>query len=285
MKAWMFQGNMDRFNIDDYLLGDSQIYWTVTVPQHQRDVKIGDRVFIWRARGRSKRLAGVVAIGSVCETCKPKSQVEHPERLHEEKWKDLALEVGEVKAGLVIDSVRLTPEDGMLTMDQVKSDPVLAKMPILTVRTGSTFRLTDEQFGRLSHLWNGLNEPNDEIYNFPGKTASEGRILQRIHNLRERDPQLTAEAKRRFLAVHGGLYCQLCGFSFAKVYGSLGEGYIEAHHTRPVHRLAPGELTRIEDIIMVCSNCHRVLHLNDPEVCLVELKNLFQGRNHAGLEP
>ncbi|MZF04043.1 HNH endonuclease, partial [Bacillus anthracis] len=54
--------------------------------------------------------------------------------------------------------------------------------------------------------------------------------------------------------------CEICGFDFHKIYGELGKDFIEGHHTIPVSQLKEGEKTRIEDIIMVCSNCHRMLH-------------------------
>ncbi|WP_144467670.1 HNH endonuclease [Bacillus toyonensis] len=40
--------------------------------------------------------------------------------------------------------------------------------------------------------------------------------------------------------------------------------FIEGHHTIPVSQLKEGEKTKIEDIIMVCANCHRMLHRRKP---------------------
>ncbi|RSK73865.1 hypothetical protein EJ774_25340, partial [Pandoraea apista] len=41
---------------------------------------------------------------------------------------------------------------------------------------------------------------------------------------------------------------------------TAGEGLIDVHHTKPVHTLAEGEITRLEDLALLCSNCHRVVH-------------------------
>ncbi|WP_421989133.1 HNH endonuclease [Roseococcus sp.] len=39
-------------------------------------------------------------------------------------------------------------------------------------------------------------------------------------------------------------------------YGERGRGFIECHHTRPLHTLRPGDKTKIADLVLVCSNCH-----------------------------
>lgn len=84
--------------------------------------------------------------------------------------------------------------------------------------------------------------------------SQEGKELFRQHRVRERDSRLTAEKKKR-AAAEGELSCSVCGFSFQAVYG---ESYIECHHTVPISQ---GErITRLEDLALVCSNCHRMLH-------------------------
>jgi hypothetical protein len=51
MPNWIFQGNPDKFDVDDYLKKTNQVYWSVTGKGHQKAVSIGDPVFIWRAQG------------------------------------------------------------------------------------------------------------------------------------------------------------------------------------------------------------------------------------------
>ena len=60
--AWIFQGNPQKFDVDDYLARYPElIYWRV--PRYQSEIVVGDRVFIWRAGSES----GVVASGVVVE--------------------------------------------------------------------------------------------------------------------------------------------------------------------------------------------------------------------------
>lgn len=42
--------------------------------------------------------------------------------------------------------------------------------------------------------------------------------------------------------------------------GSGGKDFIEGHHTKLISELSDGDKTRVEDIAMLCSNCHRMVH-------------------------
>ncbi|MCB9108740.1 MAG: HNH endonuclease [Anaerolineales bacterium] len=55
-----------------------------------------------------------------------------------------------------------------------------------------------------------------------------------------------------------------------------GSGFIEAHHTIPVSDMEPGQATRVEDIALICSNCHRMLHRTRPWLSIGMLKELLK---------
>ena len=101
----------------------------------------------------------------------------------------------------------------------------------------------------------------------------EGKEVERKHKARERNQALTKKAKDLFKRKHGHLYCQICGFDFNRIYGEIGVDFIEAHHTVPV---SGGERkTKIKDIAMVCSNCHKMLHRKRPWLEMEQLKDLI----------
>jgi 5-methylcytosine-specific restriction endonuclease McrA len=76
------------------------------------------------------------------------------------------------------------------------------------------------------------------------------------HLQRERSRLLAIERKQM-----DGYKCQVCGFRFEQKYGrKLGHAFAEAHHVVPLSRLREGVRTRLEDLLTVCSNCHRMLH-------------------------
>jgi hypothetical protein len=80
---------------------------------------------------------------------------------------------------------------------------------------------------------------------------------------------------------HYGLACQACGFDFASMYGALGDGYIECHHLSPLSERPEEEWTeslcsRLEDVTILCSNCHRMVHRRQPALSIKELKEALE---------
>lgn len=88
--------------------------------------------------------------------------------------------------------------------------------------------------------------------------ASEGRAVLRMHLRRERSKALVDAFKKKLTSFA----CEACGTDMGAVYGELGQGYIEAHHRRPVSEIVPGEVTKLSDLAALCPNCHRMIHRN-----------------------
>ena len=102
----------------------------------------------------------------------------------------------------------------------------------------------------------------------------EGRKLLRTHIIRERSSFLVRKFKRSLV----NFACCICDFDFRNAYGEIGEGFIEAHHTKPISELAPGEKVNVKDLIPVCSNCHRMLHRSSPPVSWRKLRERVNSR-------
>ena len=105
--------------------------------------------------------------------------------------------------------------------------------------------------------------------------AEEGRVLTRLHRSRERSRALVEQRKQQALAQQGRLRCEACGFDFERQYGERGRGWIEAHHTQPVCTLAEGHRTKIEDLALICANCHRMIHAATPWLSMDQLRSLL----------
>ncbi len=80
----------------------------------------------------------------------------------------------------------------------------------------------------------------------------EGEVLTRLHLIRERSTDAVRRKKERVLSETGRLACEACGFDFSEVYGPLGEGFAECHHTQPLANLAGERATRLTDLAIVC---------------------------------
>ena len=133
-------------------------------------------------------------------------------------------------------------------------------------RNWPDFVVTDRRGRRV------LPDPVDEDdeSSFP-----EGQEKYRLHRYLERDSKLTRRVKVRRLKETGDLCCEACGFSFYATYGELGYTFIEAHHTTPISKLRGRRKTRISEISLVCSNCHRMLHHTPQRLSVAELRSLI----------
>jgi 5-methylcytosine-specific restriction enzyme A len=85
-------------------------------------------------------------------------------------------------------------------------------------------------------------------------STQDGFIGQITLDRYERDSKL-----RRACIDHYGPECVVCGFSFGKFYGGLGDGFIIVHHVIDAQR---NPLDPIKDLRPVCANCHAMLHLS-----------------------
>jgi 5-methylcytosine-specific restriction protein A len=120
----------------------------------------------------------------------------------------------------------------------------------------------------------GLEE--DEV--FP-----EGAVLTRLHLQRERNHRAVERKKQQVLQQTGSLSCEACGFDFEKVYDALGRGFAECHHLILLTDLPLARATKLDDLAIVCSNCHRMLHRSRPICSIPELRSLVH-RAALGIE-
>ena len=104
----------------------------------------------------------------------------------------------------------------------------------------------------------------------------EGTEKYKLHKSLERDPTLGKKAKVVRLQTTGELRCDVCNFSFFEAYGELGQGFIEAHHTVPVSSLKGKRKTKLSEIVLVCSNCHKMLHAGKVLLSIKDLKSLLK---------
>ncbi|WP_052699131.1 MrcB family domain-containing protein [Hyphomicrobium sp. 99] len=111
----------------------------------------------------------------------------------------------------------------------------------------------------------------------PKESEKQTELLEirryQMHLRIERNPRVGAEVKQ----FHGTI-CQACRFDFKIMYGAIGEGFIEAHHLRPLATLSEGETVAYNistDFAVLCANCHRMIHRLDDPSNLAGLKLLL----------
>ena len=142
--------------------------------------------------------------------------------------------------------------------------------------------ISDDEFGVLRDLlkrsvtpYYPITNKDIELLESEEDEFPEGRLLARTHKLRERNPQASIQKKKNVLKKTGTLACEVCGFDFHATYGALGYGFAECHHRVPLSELAESNTTKLEDLAIVCANCHRMLHKARPWKTIEELKKIL----------
>ena len=105
--------------------------------------------------------------------------------------------------------------------------------------------------------------------------GEEGQLLTGLHRYWERNTKLVKRKKKKVLEERQALICEACGFDFQTVYGDRGHGFIECHHTKPLSELKIGVTTKLAELALVCSNCHRMIHKQRPWLSVDELRQLI----------
>lgn len=114
----------------------------------------------------------------------------------------------------------------------------------------------------------------------------EGRVFEGWHKRRERNRALVEAKVSQEMAAHGQLRCESCGLDFERVYGDLGRGYIECHHRTPLSQSGERE-SRVDDLALLCANCHRIIHRSGrrrPMMSVDELRDLIVKRRTVELQ-
>lgn len=155
-----------------------------------------------------------------------------------------------------------------LALDESYSGKGMIATSKLDKEVFSEFKDKKEQLHKLADaIKSTATNPaiRNEILNLPediddDAKVKEGGLLYRYHLARERNTTIVKKKKEKVLKLHGKLECELCSFDFEKVYGEIGYGFIECHHKKPLYTLVEETETTLDDLMLVCSNCHRMLH-------------------------
>lgn len=111
----------------------------------------------------------------------------------------------------------------------------------------------------------------EESWYVDEKWFVEGNAKLVQHIKKERSRELVKQFKENLEDYS----CSICGFSFEETYGQLGNGFIEAHHVKPISTLTKETKMLLDDLIAVCPNCHRMLHKSNPPLSGEKLKAII----------
>lgn len=101
----------------------------------------------------------------------------------------------------------------------------------------------------------------------------EGARKTIIVNSYERDRSLR---DKKIEASNGDCSCSICGFIFEKKYGNRGKGFIHVHHLQALSEVGKTHDVKLESLILVCPNCHAMLHRFSPMLKPDKLKEIIE---------
>lgn len=100
-----------------------------------------------------------------------------------------------------------------------------------------------------SSVWNAARrKPLTQV-----ETAVEGAATE--SRSKQRNPRLRRTALARAKGV-----CEVCHVNYRAVAGGLGERCLVVHHKNQLKDIDQPVETRVEDLAVVCANCHMMIH-------------------------
>ena len=76
--------------------------------------------------------------------------------------------------------------------------------------------------------------------------------------------------------------CAACSQDFSKLFSGLGLRALQVHHINQLSTRAEPSATKVEDLAVLCANCHAMVHATPEEPMSVEnLRRLHNARNAA----
>ena len=156
-------------------------------------------------------------------------------------------------------------------------DPKWKKDSQVTLKQGKYLQECTNKLFTLLQECSEIEASNQNVNKSGSQSEyAEGKRKERETYFFARNPKLIREAKR----IHE-YKCQACGFEFKDKYGDFGKDYIECHHEnvlseRPEEEWSNEVKTSIDDIKVLCSNCHRMVHHKRPALSFNELLDLLE---------
>jgi hypothetical protein len=94
--------------------------------------------------------------------------------------------------------------------------------------------------------------------------AIEGEPRLLFHLRRERSQSIVIAKRDAVLAADGELKCEACDFVMDLTYHGLAADIFEVHHRLSLADAMTSVETRLEDLAILCANCHRAIHKLQP---------------------
>ncbi|MFJ7931519.1 HNH endonuclease [Peribacillus sp. NPDC096448] len=237
--TWIFQGNPNVFDIDNYVTNHRYIWWSLRQEHFSDTIEINDEVFLWRSDGGKQGTGGILAKAKVVGLHNDRTDDENAKAYwHTDDWENPYLAVK-----LEVLEVRL--EAGFISRLSLLEHPVLKDLFILRLRQQTNYLIPPEHANELQKLWTSSNRNiqneidlnnMENIFNYEmTKTEKEQIIKSRIGQSTFKKTLLAVEKK-----------CSLCGVS--------DERFLIASHIKPWSQSNNQERLDVNNGLLLCPN-------------------------------
>ena len=234
-------------------LPPEKIDWSCGV---RKGIPVGSRVFPHRQREEPR---GIVASGWVVRATYQATHWRPDKRRRGEPANYVDWNVDAVVPGFGDDETP-SPLQAHLVPDGPLHDDVAWNYLV-----GSGVQISDAAAQQLEELWalhvdrTVNSSPPDEDLSSTENRKNRKLIWSRSRERALRDAKIHAAVRS---SPGGHLRCEVpgCGFCFEEVYGEVGKRFAHVHHLNALSANENEVRTKLEDLAIVCANCHAMIH-------------------------
>lgn len=260
---WVMKGNPRENQWNLILIPGEEATWHTGKPP--RSWTKGDRIFCWES-SPARRMVGFAELINPNE-----GHDKNGHRLFQIRYLSSPLDYQ-----VTIDDLRLKEE--LKECSFLKSGAAGTVFPITRDQATVIYQLIFQQCEVKQNIWPDLLKDSaadfPDVDDFPVGQEGRKRLVQ--HFRRERNGAIIKRKKEQVLQSFGKITCSICDFDFGKIYGELGKNFCEVHHLIPLAEGDEARETNLSDLIVICSNCHRMIHKLPNKDSLQELRSLIE---------
>lgn len=218
---------------------------------NSKNIVVGDRVFLLR-QGNS--FPGLVGSGWVTKG----------------SFQDLSWEADKCNRGLKAWYVLVDWDDLVLPQDALSRDKLRKGiLPESLLKVASSgVRVKPEFTEKLERSWAVHCKAPLKLSRIllSGISALEGETIENRGYRHKRDQQL----RRAALDAASGI-CKVCAVDYTKVLGGQGVKVLQVHHKKQLSSMDKPKLNTVDDLAVVCANCHALIHSNPKKALTVSV--------------
>lgn len=180
--------------------------------------------------------------------------------------------------------------------DDAKKDSLTGKRKVCADDKGELLAWADSNEIQVAFCSHCLNQPSETIGRM-GATLVEisppqdilNQIAQAIEGIAREARIITrsrSEPLRRLALARAGGICEACGTDYSKLASGLGKRVLQVHHRRQLAFAEEPVTSNLDDLAVVCANCHLMIHADTTNAISVEeLRERLRGRDTSLAPP